>query len=164
MSMEHHRMHANAVIDAVPAASKEQRARPAVMKGELSRPTGRMVCIDAMRGFDMFLIIGADDVIRALAANSHNRVLHIVGGQFEHVAWSGCHLYDLIFPIFLFIIGASMPFSLGKRMQRGDSKASIYRHVFKRVAVLVLLGMVINGNLLSWNIHRFTASYSVLLV
>lgn len=157
-------MHANAVIDGFSEASEEQRAPRVVAKVDLSRPGGRMVCIDALRGFDMFLIIGADHVVRALAANSHSTVLHVLGNQFEHVAWNGCHLYDLIFPVFLFVIGAAIPFSFSKHMQSSDSKASIYRHIFKRVAVLVLLGMIINGNLLSWNIHQFTASYSVLMV
>ncbi|HZQ43613.1 MAG TPA: DUF5009 domain-containing protein [Acidobacteriaceae bacterium] len=164
MPVQDHRVHANAVIDGCPEPLEEQRASRVIPKLDLSRPSGRMVCIDALRGFDMFLIIGTDDVLRALAANSHHRFLQVVGNQFEHVAWSGCHLYDLIFPVFLFIIGASIPFSLSKRMQRGDSKASIYAHIFRRVAVLILLGMIINGNLLSWNIHRFTASYSVLMV
>lgn len=164
MPVQDHRVHANAEIAGFPKAPEEHRAPRAVPRLDLSQPSGRIVCIDALRGFDMFLIIGADQVIRALASNSHNWVLHLLGGQFEHVAWSGCHLYDLIFPVFLFVIGASMPFSLGKRIQRHDSKVTIYAHIFRRVAVLVVLGMVINGNLLSWNIHRFTASYSVLLV
>src|SRR5581483_11634634 len=164
MPVQEHRVHANAVIDGFPEPLEEQRASRVIPKLDLSRRSGRMVCIDALRGFDMFLIIGTDDVLRALAANSHHRFLQVVGNQFEHVAWSGCHLYDLIFPVFLFIIGASIPFSLSKRMQRGDSKASIYAHIFRRVAVLILLGMIINGHLLSWNVHQFTASYSVLMV
>jgi predicted acyltransferase len=164
MSMQSDSVHANAVLDRLPQAKNEEAAPGTSAARQSSAPSGRMVCIDALRGFDMFLIIGADDVIRALAANSHNRFMQILGGQFEHVVWDGCRLYDLIFPVFLFIIGASIPFSLSKRIHRGESKASIYAHIFKRVAVLVLLGAVINGNLLSWNIHQFTASYSVLMV
>jgi predicted acyltransferase len=164
MSVQNQTVHANAVLEVPRLAPDDQPALRDVPKRELSEPSTRLVCLDAMRGFDMFLIIGAGEVIRALAANSHNRFMQILGDQLEHRAWDGCTLWDLVFPIFLFIIGASIPLSLSKRLQRGDIKASIYAHIFKRVAVLVLLGAVINGNLLSWNIHQFTASYSVLMV
>lgn len=153
----------NTVLDR-PLVAKEEQAAPECAKGELLPPSARMVSVDALRGFDMFLIIGADHVIRSLAANSHNRLMQMLGNQFEHVTWAGCHLYDLIFPVFLFVIGVSMPLSFSKRLARGDSKGKIYAHVFKRVAILVLLGAVINGNLLSFNVDKFTASYSVLMV
>lgn len=162
--MQNHTVHANAVLDRLPPAKKEEAAPGTSAARQSSAPGTRMLSVDALRGFDMFLIIGADDVIRALAANSHNRFMQMLGDQFQHVAWDGCHLYDLIFPVFLFVIGVSMPFSFSKRLERGDSKASIYAHVFKRVAILVLLGAVIHGHLLSLNVHQFTASYSVLMV
>ncbi len=163
MSTHDHGVHANAVLDGASPAIEE--VAPGLRATEApAPPAARMVSIDALRGFDMFLIIGADDVIRSLAANSHNRFMQMLGAQFDHVPWAGCHLYDLIFPVFLFVIGASMPFSFSKRLARGDGKASIYAHVFKRVAVLVLLGAVIHGHLLSLNVHKFTASYSVLEV
>lgn len=156
--------HANAALERLTQAKEEQAAPETRTTRRPSPPSARMVSVDVLRGIDMFLIIGADDVVRALAANSHNRFMQMLGGQFEHVAWDGCHVYDLIFPVFLFVIGVSIPLSLNKRLQRGDSKASIYVHIFKRVIILVLLGAVINGHLLSWNVHQFTASYSVLMV
>lgn len=161
--MQNQTVHANGLLEP-PLQATEHQTAPRPESKQASRPSERMVCMDALRGFDMFLITGAGDVIRALSANSHNRFLQMLGGQFEHVAWDGCHLWDLIFPVFLFVIGMSIPFSLSRRLQRGDSKASIYTHIFKRVAVLVLLGAVINGHLLSFNVHQFTASYSVLMV
>jgi predicted acyltransferase len=164
MPMQDQMVYASAVLVGVPQAPENQTTPQGIPKRELSQTSGRLVCIDALRGFDMFLIIGADHVLRSLAANSHNRLMQMLGTQFEHVAWDGCHLYDLIFPVFLFVIGVSMPFSFSKRLARGDSKASIYGHIFRRVAVLVVLGGVINGHLLSFNVHQFTASYSVLMV
>jgi predicted acyltransferase len=164
MLMQDQRGQANAKVDRRAHAPKRQVPPRASSAEEVALRGGRMVCVDVLRGFDMFLIIGADDVVRALASNSHNRWMQMLGAQFEHVPWDGCHLYDLIFPVFLFAIGVSMPFSFDKRMARGDSKASIYAHVFKRVAVLVILGAVIHGHLLSFNVHQLTASYSVLMV
>lgn len=164
MPMQDQRVHANAVLDGFPQAPEDRASPLGSPQRERSQASGRMVSVDALRGFDMFLIIGADEVIRSLAANSHNRVMTMLGTQFEHVPWDGCHVYDLIFPVFLFVIGVSMPFSFSKRMARGDSKVSLFAHVFKRVAVLVILGAVINGHLLSFNVHQLTASYSVLMV
>jgi predicted acyltransferase len=124
----------------------------------------RLASLDGLRGFDMFWIIGADQVIRAVAANTHSRILASLADQFEHVPWAGFHFYDLIFPLFLFMIGASIPFSFGKRLQRGDSKRQLYAHVFTRVAILVFMGMMVNGRILTYDPSQLEATYSVLQV
>jgi predicted acyltransferase len=66
-------------------------------------------------------------------------------GQLHHPEWHGFALYDLIFPLFLFMAGVAMPFSFEKRLARGDSKLQLYRHVVQRGLLLVLLGMIYNG-------------------
>ena len=71
-------------------------------------------------------------------------------GQLKHPEWDGFALYDLIFPLFLFMAGVAMPLSFEKRLARGDSKSSLYRHVIIRGLLLVLLGMIYNG-LLKFN-------------
>ena len=63
----------------------------------------------------------------------------------HHPDWNGFTFYDLIFPLFLFIAGVAMPFSFEKRLERGDSKVSLYQHVILRGLLLVLLGMIYNG-------------------
>lgn len=127
-------------------------------------PGTRLVSLDALRGWDMFWIIGADRVIRALAEKSDNPVLLFLNTQFQHVDWEGCHFYDLIFPLFLFLIGVSIPYSFAKRLQSGRSKRALYRHIAVRAAVLTFFGMMITGNLLSYNWARLDISYSVLMV
>jgi predicted acyltransferase len=106
---------------------------------------GRLVSLDALRGFDMFWIAGGEWLVAALAAYTGWPFFHWAHIQMEHVAWNGFHFYDMIFPLFLFIAGVSMPFSLGKRLQRGDSMKSIYGHLFARLFLLVLLGAIYNG-------------------
>src|SRR5580692_6158381 len=111
MQIQVQRSQASAVVDRPAHAPKRQETPRGKPAGEAAPPReARMVSVDVLRGVDMFLIIGADDVVRALASNSHNRWMQMLGAQFEHVPWDGCHLYDLIFPVFLFTIGASMPF------------------------------------------------------
>jgi predicted acyltransferase len=112
----------------------------------------------------MVWIMGADQVIRALAANSQNPVLRALGDQFEHVPWDGFHFYDGIFPVFLFLIGCSIPFAFARRLERGESKPALYRHVLLRFLVMLLFGMMINGNLLTYDPTRFQLTYSVLQV
>jgi predicted acyltransferase len=105
----------------------------------------RLVSLDALRGFDMFWIAGGEWLVATLAAYTSWPVFLWAHRQMEHVAWNGFHFYDMIFPLFLFIAGISMPFSLGKRQQRGDSSRSIYLHLFTRLFLLVLLGAIYNG-------------------
>ena len=84
--------------------------------------------------------------------------------QFTHYQWEGFRFYDLIMPLFLFMIGVSMLYSFGKRLERGDGKWRIFLHVLFRVAVLCVLGMTINGKLLTYDPSQFQITYSVLHV
>jgi len=38
----------------------------------------------------------------------------------QHADWNGCTPTDLIFPFFLFIVGVAIPFTIGKRIEKGD--------------------------------------------
>lgn len=113
----------------------------------------RLMCIDALRGFDMLWIIGGAEVIVTFAKASGIGFLSNIGIHFEHT-WGQFHFYDLIMPLFLFVVGVVMPVSFGKRLSRGDSKKSIYLHVIKRVAILYILGLIASGHLLTFDITR----------
>jgi predicted acyltransferase len=108
-------------------------------------PAGRVASLDALRGFDMFWIIGGDAVCRSLPAVVDAPWTRFLAGQVEHKPWAGFTFYDLIFPLFLFIIGAVFPFSLLKRVERGESPRRIHLHVLERSLTLVLLGIVAGG-------------------
>jgi len=107
--------------------------------------TGRLRSIDALRGFDMFWIIGGDALAGALARWAGFPEDHWTRTQLEHVSWEGFRFYDLIFPLFLFVVGAVIPFSLAKVRERNESKAASYLRIARRVAVLFLLGLICNG-------------------
>jgi predicted acyltransferase len=115
------------------------------MTQEEKKQPERLVSLDALRGFDMLWIAGGEWLIVALAALTGWPILQWAASQMEHVEWNGFHFYDMIFPLFLFISGVSMPFSLTKRVQRGDGMKSIYRHLFTRLFLLILLGAIYNG-------------------
>src|SRR6478609_7790186 len=91
--------------------------------------TGRIASVDALRGFDMFWILGGDVLVHALYRASGDPVTATIARQMEHCAWAGFHFYDLIFPLFVFIAGVSLVFSLTRTTQElGRSEA------LKRVA------------------------------
>ena len=105
----------------------------------------RLLSLDALRGFDMLWIAGGEYLIVSLAALTGWPFLQWAAGQMEHVEWQGFHFYDMIFPLFLFIAGVSMPFSIVKRKQRGESMQKIYLHLLQRLFILILLGLIYNG-------------------
>jgi len=104
----------------------------------------RLTSLDALRGFDMFWIIGADALVHALHRASEARPIRFVAGQMEHVAWEGFRFYDLIFPLFVFIVGVSLVFSLGRLIEQKGRVAAIQR-VVRRAVLLYLLGIFYYG-------------------
>jgi len=133
---------------------------------EKSKST-RILSIDALRGFDMFWITGGDALFIGIFTLIGAPFFRKLAEQLDHPAWTGFHFYDLIFPLFLFIMGLSMPFSITKRLERGDSRKDLYKHIIRRTILLYLLGMVYNG-LFDFNfatmrytgvLHRFAFTY-----
>jgi predicted acyltransferase len=107
----------------------------------------RLYSLDALRGFDMFWIIGADEVLHELAKATNSTFWTNISTQFTHPDWNGFHLYDLIFPLFLFLAGVSTPYSIGRLLQEGKTKQQVMLRVIKRGLILVLLGLIYNNGL-----------------
>ncbi len=102
----------------------------------------RLTSIDALRGFDMLMIAGGGTFIQLLGGKTGWAWLDAVSGQFEHPAWHGFAFYDFIFPLFLFLAGVSLPFSLRSGIAKGMTKNALLQKVFKRMIVLILLGIL----------------------
>lgn len=100
--------------------------------------------IDALRGFDMLWIMGLASSVTAFCALLGHKGCWIAQ-QMSHVPWEGFRHHDTIFPLFLFLAGASWPFSCSSQLKRGGSRAAIALRVLKRAVILVLLGLVYNG-------------------
>jgi predicted acyltransferase len=110
-------------------------------------PFSRLMSIDALRGFDMFWIVGGDRVARTLGKWLDTPESRRFAEQFEHVKWEGFRFYDLIFPLFLFLVGVVLPFSL-KKYQAGDEpKRAAFLRIARRVILLFLLGFIYNNGL-----------------
>ncbi len=115
------------------------------MENQKKPATKRLYSLDALRGFDMFWIMGGAGIFVGLASLTGWPIFKIWAAQLEHVPWHGFHFYDMIFPLFLFIAGISFPFSLAKRISNNQSRGVIYKHIFTRGLVLVLLGIIYNN-------------------
>lgn len=105
----------------------------------------RLDSLDALRGFDMLWISGGELVITSLRDLTGWPALHWASMQLEHVPWEGFHFYDLIFPLFLFISGVTIPFALARRRGRGEGTKGLTMRFVRRAVLLIFLGMVYNG-------------------
>ena len=121
-------------------------------RDDISRKAdGRLASLDAFRGLDMLFIMGFSGLVTAVAwcFSSLEYVPFVksnpVALQMCHVAWGGLHLYDMIFPTFIFIAGISFPFSYARQVARGDTSLRIHLRLVKRMLLLVALGIVYNG-------------------
>ena len=109
-------------------------------------PTKRILSVDALRGADMFFIVGGEALILTLAGLfPESGIMKALAAQMIHVPWHGFHFMDLIFPLFLFISGVTFPFSLASQQQKGMTRGQIALRCIRRGLILVVLGMVYNG-------------------
>ncbi len=116
---------------------------------------GRLVSLDALRGFVMFWIMSGEHIIHALAKAAPIPVFVWMSSQLHHTEWEGITFYDMIFPIFLFVAGVSMPYSFEKKMSIAGvntpmelparEKKKIYLSMLKRTCILIFLGFIVNG-------------------
>lgn len=83
----------------------------------------RLGSVDALRGCDMLWIIGGGDIVIALSKAHPNRFFNKLADNFDH-QWGQFHFYDIIMPLFLFIVGVVMPISFKSRIEKGESKSS----------------------------------------
>ena len=127
----------------------------------------RFVSVDALRGFDMLCIVGAGGLARSLQSLTDQPWAKVLHEQLEHVAWDGFHFYDLIFPLFVFLVGVSTVFSL-ERIVDEDGRGKAYRRILSRGILLYLLGIFYHGGMgdpeqfrLMGVLHRIAICYVV---
>ncbi len=106
----------------------------------------RLVSVDALRGFDMFWIIGAAGIVKALETLDGNAFFGFLVTQLTHKEWEGFAFEDLIFPLFVFIVGISLVFSLGKLIEK-EGKLIAHKRLFRRFLLMYLLGIFYYGGM-----------------
>jgi len=128
-----------------PSQTTAEAARKVSSGTHLPAVAQRLESLDVFRGLTMLLLISHGfGMLEALKDNSSLGWLRY---QFDHTAWTGCTLWDLIQPAFTFIVGVAMALSLQRRLSQGATRMSLFAHVLWRALILVVL-----SNLLSnWN-------------
>jgi len=104
----------------------------------------RLTSLDALRGFDMFWILGADSLVYALHRMGQNPVTDFFYTQLSHCEWAGFHFYDMIFPLFVFMMGISTVFSLTKIIER-EGRAAAVKRVLRRGVLLFIVALIYSG-------------------
>lgn len=112
-------------------------------------PAARIYSIDALRGFDMFWITGGREMLLGIAALITGGIPATLDYHLGHPEWTGFSAWDMIMPLFLFIVGAAMPFSFGKLTEGAPDYPRIYLKLARRIALLWVFGAMVQGNLIS---------------
>jgi len=116
----------------------------------LPTPAQRVASVDALRGFSMFAILGVDVLAKAIEGMLANAgwflaaLGAVIGTQFTHAQWHGANFYDLVFPLFIFVTGVAIVFSLPKLVEH-KGKWAAHKRVLWRSAVLFVLGVICYG-------------------
>ena len=95
----------------------------------------RLISLDVLRGWTVALMI---------LVNNPGSWAH-VPAPLRHAAWNGCTPTDLVFPFFLFVMGGAMALSLERRRAGGEPRAALLRQVWRRGALILLLGLALNA-------------------
>lgn len=118
----------------------------------------RLESLDILRGIDTALIIGLSLILSAVYNIYPNNFWHEVRYQMGHAPWEGLRVYDVIFPLFVYLAGISMNFSVRKRSSQGSGTGRLLLHMWKRALILALLGIAVNGPII-WDtgVTRFAS-------
>jgi predicted acyltransferase len=108
-----------------------------------AKKSQRLLSIDALRRFDMLLIAGGGTFIGKLEGKTKLAWVDGFAQQFHHMPLNGFSFYDFIFPLFLFIAGVYLPFSMNKGSSAGLTKRDLYRKFFRRLNVSLVISIVL---------------------
>jgi len=94
----------------------------------------RLLSVDVMRGMTIFFMI----VVNTPGSSKYSYA------PLKHAAWHGCTPTDLVFPLFLFIVGVSMSLSLRKFMSGNQGSSNLFIKILKRTALIFIVGLLLN--------------------
>lgn len=118
----------------------------------------RLASLDILRGMDLFLLLVLGPVFGAIIDAAPEGSLNFLVQQTEHVDWHGFVLWDIIMPLFMFMSGITIPFSMAKYKNGIKPGKEFYLKLTRRFVILFFLGWIAQGNLLcfDWRIfHPF---------
>lgn len=111
----------------------------------------RLASLDILRGLDMFLLVFLQPVVTAIGFAGQWPWFEGIMYQLDHEVWEGFRVWDIIMPLFLFMVGTSMPFAFAKYSLPGADRRRLWMRIVRRFLLLFLAGMIVQGNLLALN-------------
>ncbi len=106
----------------------------------------RILSVDVLRGFDMFWLAGGTGLALGIVGLCGESVKSVLLPQLDHAKWIGFTFYDFIFPLFVFVVGMSVVFSLGKLLERKGQLAA-YKRIVRRAVLMYVLGLIYYGGM-----------------
>lgn len=100
----------------------------------LENPMGRLISLDAMRGFTIAGMI----LVNYPASWEH------IYPPLEHAEWHGLTPTDLVFPFFLFIVGVSITLSFTKLLEKNTPRSALYRKIVVRAIKIFAVGIILS--------------------
>ena len=114
----------------------------------------RLESLDILRGADMFLLLFLGPILRAICKVAPDGAAWL-STQMQHVGWEGFAVWDIIMPLFLFMSGITIPFSMAKYREGLRPDGKFYLKLLRRLFLLFFLGWIVQGNLLQWDWKTF---------
>ncbi len=127
----------------------------------------RLESLDALRGMDLLFLVAISDIIEELAEVLDTPWMASVKECFTHKTWEGFSPWDLVMPLFMFMAGVAIPYSLGKYREEKIKISNLYWRLGKRVLLLWIFGMMVQGNLMALDpdrIYLFTNTLQAIAV
>lgn len=136
------------------------------MKSHTGVSNERLLSIDFFRGFTMFLLIGEFTGLFGLLVSPEMKsdFIKFIGTQLHHHPWHGLHFWDLIQPFFMYIVGVAIPFSVAKRVSKGETRSKLLKHAITRSLLLLFFGWglyCIDDGEISYRFQNVLAQLSV---
>ena len=116
--------------------------------------SSRLESLDVLRGADMFLLLFLGPVLLSVCKAWPDGTAWLAH-QLQHVKWEGFVVWDIIMPLFLFMSGITIPFSMARYKAGEKPDGKFYLKLLRRFALLFLLGWIVQGNLLQWDWKTF---------
>jgi heparan-alpha-glucosaminide N-acetyltransferase len=125
------------VLESLPTKQTESRSHAAPQ---------RNTAIDAYRGFVMLLMMAEVSQLSLVAKSfPGNWIWSALAYNQTHVEWAGCSLHDLIQPSFSFLVGVALPYSISRRIARGEKFRNMIAHTLWRSLLLIALGIFLRS-------------------
>ena len=118
-------------------------------------PAQRLESLDALRGFDLFVLTMLGPIMHAWLGHHPNGAWYIA--HWTHATWEGFLAWDLVMPLFMFMAGVSIPFAMAKYVGENAAfpRSQALWRIFRRVVTLWILGCIAQGNLLAFDLSVF---------